>query len=286
MRPADAHPPRTDVRGAAQPDTGRGGGRGQAAGQPADHPVDRAAVGRREDHHQRSLLGGDQRVGVGLGAQDRPLQHRGQRGRVGERLFRLHDDDGMRTGQAQAERPGPLDQPGQRLRPAEQQVVDEFAAGAGLRRDQIPARQLIALGQDGDDVVGGAQHHLAGPTTAVGSGGSRNLGQRPPEPPHGRQIQIEQRPQRNATGGGLAPGVPVHSEVAPTQPVAACHRGDQGRQEVGQQVRVDATSFLCGRRGDLVQRRVRAGCRHLALRVCRVCPTPMYTGNGRVGSRK
>ena len=68
----------------------------------------------------------------------------------------------MRTSQAEAERGGPLDQPGQLLRPPEQQVVDELPASGGLRSDKIPSGQLVALGEHADHVVGGAQHQLPG----------------------------------------------------------------------------------------------------------------------------
>ena len=62
---------------------------------------------------------------------------------------------------------------------AGEQVVDELAAGRLLRPHQGAAGELVALGQRGDDVVDGVQHHLAGHDHASGSlGGARATGGR------------------------------------------------------------------------------------------------------------
>jgi hypothetical protein len=89
-------------------------------------------------------------------------------------------------------RPGPLDKSGQGLRATQQQVVHELAASGGLRGDQIPACELVALGEYGDHVVGGAQHDFAGSHRGCLVLREAHLRQMSPQPPSGGEIQVEQ----------------------------------------------------------------------------------------------
>ena len=186
----------------------------------------------------------------------------------------VHDGDGVRTGQAEAEGTGPFHQPGQGLCPAQQQVVDELPAGSCLGGDQFPASELVALGEDGNDVVDAAQHDLAG--TNDGRRVLRRcryLGQGAPQSPTRGQVEIEQGAHRDAPSRRPSAGIAKACQFPSFQVFSGRHRGDERGQEVGQQLRIDAAGIRCGGRGDRVGRRFRVCCRrHPTFPVVLPCP--------------
>ena len=195
----------------------------------------RGGVTRDDDDHP-AVLRGHQHLPVAEPLDDRAFQH--DRRTVGRAVAVPQGDqrDAVRLAQVDAERLGPLHQPGD-VGVAAQQVVDELGALRLLVADHVPPLGLVAVDQHADGVVEHPQHRFGGAADLLRIGRADHDRQLAPQPPRGGQVQIHRLAGADPLRGRASPEFTDGVELPGVGAPAVDRRVGQQRQVLAEQVR-------------------------------------------------